>query len=419
MVADLDVNENSDIYYQGRYWNDFDVVTRRINERISGDPTRPWFEQFAKISERTFERALILNCGNGWVERELLSSGLILEAVGIDYSEDLLPQARTAAAEGGLPLTYEKVNVNTAAFPEGEFDLVVNHAAAHHIAAIDRVFRELCRMLPDDGRFVCFDYVGPHRNQYTPEAWEELWAVNRQLPASLRQDLRYPHLPTMLATDPTEAVHSELILDTFHRYFTVGELTPLGGAIAYPLLTHNTRLFRCRRSRRAVGLAGSHPRGRRPLPGPTPDSSLFAYFSGTPDKSVLDQGDRLAEWEAEEDEREQRAAANGGEYYVRGALATALIALDAEEWEHVRLSEKVETLQAQVSALESGLLYSTVKRLADAKATRRIRSNRAMAALERRARAARLRSAEHARGRAGTRRSRRSTPRLTRRRSSR
>ena len=154
MVADLDVNENSDIYYQGRYWNDFDVVTRRINERISGDPTRPWFEQFAKMSERTFERALILNCGNGWVERELLSSGLILEAVGIDYSEDLLAQARTAAAEGGLPLTYEKVNVNTAAFPEGEFDLVVNHAAAHHIAAIDRVFRELCRMLPDDGWFV-------------------------------------------------------------------------------------------------------------------------------------------------------------------------------------------------------------------------------------------------------------------------
>ena len=393
MVADLDVNENSDIYYQGRYWNDFDVVTRRINERISGDPTRPWFEQFAKISERTFERALILNCGNGWVERELLSSGLILEAVGIDYSEDLLAQARTAAAEGGLPLTYEKVNVNTAAFPEGEFDLVVNHAAAHHIAAIDRVFRELCRMLPDDGWFVCFDYVGPHRNQYTPEAWEELWAVNRQLPASLRQDLRYPHLPTMLATDPTEAVHSELILDTFHRYFTVGELTPLGGAIAYPLLTHNTRLFDAADpAEQSVWLDRILAADDRFLAG-HPDSSLFAYFSGTPDKSVLDQGDRLAEWEAEEDEREQRAAANGGEYYVRGALATALIALDAEEWEHVRLSEKVETLQAQVAALESGLLYSTIKRLADAKATRRIRSNRAMAALERRARAARLRSA--------------------------
>jgi len=393
VVAGLDVNENSDIYYQGTYWNDFAVVSRRINERISGDPTRPWYEHFAKVSERTFERALILNCGNGWVERELLSSGLILEAVGIDYSDDLLAQARRAAAEAGLPLTYEKVNVNTAAFPQGPFDLVVNHAAAHHIAAIDRVFRELCRVLPDDGWFVCFDYVGPHRNQYTPEAWEELWAVNRRLPASLRQDLRYPHLPTMLATDPTEAIHSELILDTFHRYFTVGEHTPLGGAIAYPLLTHNTRLFE------ATDAAGQSACVDRILEADDrflaahPDSSLFAYFSGTPDKSVLAQAERLSVWEAEEDERERWAAANGGEYYVRGALATALIALDTEEWEHARLSEQVETLQAQVAALESGLLYSTIKRVADAATTRRIRSNRAVAALERRARAARRRSA--------------------------
>ncbi len=388
-MADLDVNENSDIYYQGRYWNDFEVVNRRINERISGDPTRPWYEHFAKVSERTFERALILNCGNGWVERELLASGLILEAVGIDYSDDLLAQARMSAAEGGLPLSYQQVNVNTAAFPEGEFDLVVNHAAAHHIAAIDRVFRELCRKLPDDGRFVCFDYVGPHRNQYTPEAWEEAWAVNRELPASLQQDLGYPHLPTMLATDPTEAIHSELILDTFRRYFTVGELTPLGGAIAYPLLTHNTRLFEAADPAEQSACVEHILEADDRFLARHPDSSLFAYFSGTPDKAVLDQSDRLSAWTTEEDDREQRAAANGGEYYVRGALATALIALDAEEWEHGRLSEQVETLQSQVAALESGLLYSTIKRLAEAKTMRRIRSSHAVAALERTARAAR------------------------------
>ena len=37
----FEVNENSDIYYLGStYWNDLEVVQRRINERISGDPTR-------------------------------------------------------------------------------------------------------------------------------------------------------------------------------------------------------------------------------------------------------------------------------------------------------------------------------------------------------------------------------------------
>ncbi len=31
---------------------------------------------------------------------------------------------------------------------------------------LDRVFRQICRVLPEDGWFVSFDYVGPHRNQY-------------------------------------------------------------------------------------------------------------------------------------------------------------------------------------------------------------------------------------------------------------
>ncbi len=49
-MPDLDVNENSDVYYQGGYWNDFDMVVRRINERVSGDPLRTWSDHFAKPS---------------------------------------------------------------------------------------------------------------------------------------------------------------------------------------------------------------------------------------------------------------------------------------------------------------------------------------------------------------------------------
>ena len=47
---------------------------------------------------------------------------------------------------------------------------------------IDRVFREICRLLPEDGWFLSLDYVGPHRNQYTPAAWERAWSVNNELP---------------------------------------------------------------------------------------------------------------------------------------------------------------------------------------------------------------------------------------------
>ena len=46
-MPDHDVNEDSDVYYLVIYWNDYEVVRRRWNERIAGDPDRDWFEHFA------------------------------------------------------------------------------------------------------------------------------------------------------------------------------------------------------------------------------------------------------------------------------------------------------------------------------------------------------------------------------------
>ena len=386
MGESFEVNENSDVYYAGTYWNDFEVVRGRINERISGDPTRQWYHHFASTTNRTFRRALILNCGNGWVERELVENGLIAEGVGIDYSQTLLDEAATAARESGLPLIYHQANINAGAFPPGEYDLVVNHAAAHHIAAIDRVFREVCRILPVDGWFVSFDYVGPHRNQYRVDAWEEAWKLNEQLPESLRQDMVYPPLPVMLVVDPTEAIHSELILETFHRYFTEDQFTPLGGAIAYPLLTHNVRMFNTQDDVERSLWIDQILKVDDLFLAEHPDSTLFAYFAGTPRKAVLDEAGLLAEWEVEEVERERRAQENGGEYYDRGPLVTALIALDSERAASATARAQIEQLQSELDAIRASYLYTRLTRLLGSSWMRRIRANRLVATIERRVR---------------------------------
>ena len=101
MAEYSDVNEDSDVYYSGIYWNDYEVVRRRWNEWISGDPDRDWFEHFAAQSRPPFTRALVLNCGNGWVERDLVGRGHIKEAVGTDYAQDLLDQALDRGPERG------------------------------------------------------------------------------------------------------------------------------------------------------------------------------------------------------------------------------------------------------------------------------------------------------------------------------
>jgi len=117
-----------------------------------------------------------------------------------------------------------------------------------------------------------------------------------------------------------------------------------------------------------------------------PESTLFAYFAGTPKKAVLEQSDLLSEWEAEERRREQRAAERGGEYYERNPLAAALIALEEQRAETAAAQAEVGRLQTQLSDLQSSLLYSKCRQLLDSKPVRAVRRNPAVSRLEGRVR---------------------------------
>ncbi len=317
------VPTSSDVYYGAHYWNVFPEVNEYLNERATGDKSMLW-STFLKayFNGRVFERALVLNCGNGWVERHLVADGFAAEAVGIDWSEELLGQARTAAADAGLAITYERVDTNTAQFPDGPFDLVVNFAAGHHIAYLDRVFRELARLLPADGVFVSWDYVGPHRNQWTPAQWEAMWQANEALPVELRQVLHYPHIPTMMADDPTEAVHSELVLEVMARYFTLLHARMLGGAVAYPIVTMNPPFYD-----RPYDSVRSALRELLDADAAFTDedqsgNTLFAYVIAQPNATAFDDAERLGMWERDEIERESGAVQREGRYYAATAVAT-------------------------------------------------------------------------------------------------
>lgn len=309
-------------YYQSiSYWNYFEVVYRRLNRRSTGDEDVFWYQELLAAGHR-FEHALILNCGNGWVERELVRIGLVKEVVGVDISDDLLVQARCAAAELGIDAEYIKIDVNVDPMPAGDFDLIVNHAASHHISAIDRVTRQLADRLTPDGLFVNWDYIGPHRNQYTAQQWEAAQLVNAELPTELRQEMRYPDMNTMLAVDPTEAVHSELIISTLERYFDIVTFRPLGGAVGYLLLTHNLPFYAQPVEAVEDWVNFVMDADERFLES-NPDQSLFAYFIARR-KSVAPSTADLKAWTAAEESREGTAVSTGGEYYPRTTLATVL-----------------------------------------------------------------------------------------------
>ena len=314
-MSDATVNADSSVYYQSGYWNDLLQVRQYLNRRATDDPDTDWWHYVVNWRGRPFAKALILNCGNGWVERDLIRSGMVKEAVGIDFIDDLLDTARDEAGKEELPLRYYQMDTNSAQFSEDGYDLVVNFAAGHHIARLDRVFRRLAELLADDGVLVSWDYVGPHRNQYSTAQWEAAWQANQQLPEAFRQDMNYPHLPTMLVTDPTEAIHSELIVSTMRRYFDTVHARTLGGAVGYPLLTFN-KAIQSRDPADVTDVVGTILDADAAYTDRDPESNtLFAYLITQPNKAALTNSTQLAEWEREEDEREAAAERDGGRYY--------------------------------------------------------------------------------------------------------
>jgi len=370
------IAEDSSVYYGGGYWNDLPQVREYIEGRSTNKPapTR-WFHHLKQVhGDQPFTKALILNCGNGWVERDLLREGIALEAVGIDISEDLLDQARKEAADSGLNARYYARDINTADLPEDGYDLVVNFAAAHHIAYIDKVFRRVAEVLPEDGVFVSVDYVGPHRNQYGYEQWEAASHLNASLPEEYRSAFSYPHLPTMLAGDPTEAIHSELILETTRRYFRLDELNPVGGGLAYLVLSHNAGLHADPEApaqdaiiRQVLAADAAWTEDHEPM---------FVFFRGSPDKKVLERTDELAEWSRVEEEREQRAAGNGGEYYPLSLLQELTQELETLRLHNAHLTADLQTATTEL-AKPTSLRKAAVNSL-DARAPKAARALRAV-----------------------------------------
>jgi SAM-dependent methyltransferase len=312
--------ESYDYYHKLVTWLSFDPIRRALNQTISGHPEKTWVDH-VREGYAPFEHCLSVNCGNGWVERDLFCKGLVRSVTGTDISESVLQQANTAARAIQLPASYLRLDINRDPLPRDSIDLVLNYAAMHHVTRIDWVMRQICDLLPEEGLFVSFDYTGPHRNQYAYEDWSRIIEFNQKQPEQLRNtNLAYPHLPTMLAVDPSEAVHSELIMEHARRYFFVERCVRLGGVFAYQLMHDHSNLDRLQHTPEGKALVEEILRIDTALTEKSPDSSLFTFLLMRPNKSVLEDHTQLSQWTSQEEDRELRASLNGGLYYPKTGL---------------------------------------------------------------------------------------------------
>lgn len=313
MSQDTVVNVNSDIYYRGQCWNDFPPVLEYMSENFTGDKNKWWVQDFLeRFCQTSFEHGLVLNCGNGWVERELIDKGAVTKVTAFDYSLDLLKKAKTE--RGKRSIFYFLSDVYRVDFKENQFDQIINVASLHHVRYINRICRILSKSLKKDGLFVNFDYIGPHRNQYSKKQWHHIKRVNQSLPDLIKKNpLRKPHLPTLLVSDPSEAIHSELIIETVSKYFDLLERHDTGGGIAYELLTHNEKHQHLPKNELNVYIPKILKIDKElTIQGIVP--SLFSYFLAKPNKKILDDKSLLAKLQSIEDVREQKSRKRKGVY---------------------------------------------------------------------------------------------------------
>jgi ubiquinone/menaquinone biosynthesis C-methylase UbiE len=307
------VNDNSQVYYHGQYWNDFQRVLEYMCENFTGDKNKWWVQDFKeRFCQKPFEHGLVLNCGNGWVEREFIDIGMVKRITAFDYSMDLLRIAENERGE--RPISYFQTDVNRIDFGENQFDLIINVASLHHVQYINRFCRIMCSTIKENGILVNFDYIGPHRNQYPFKQWYHINRVNRSLPDFIKKSpIIKPHLPTMVFEDPTEAIHSELIIESVSRYFEIFERHDTGGGIAYELLTHNPKLKDVPADEldfyldKILTLDKEYTDLKRVPP-------LFSYFLAKPKKNILSDAINLGNYQKIEDLREEKASRRHGVY---------------------------------------------------------------------------------------------------------
>jgi SAM-dependent methyltransferase len=215
-----------------------EVVRRYINSSVTGSPDLWPIEWLRSRVPSPFAAALSLGCGEGALERDLLSKRLCTHILGIDISSEALALAREKAkASGSTGAEYRQGDLNKLDLPAASFDAAFFHQSLHHVEDLDSCLSATISALRP-GALVYFDeYVGPSRADWSMTLIQEASEIFERLPAAVRRSRRLK-LPVDWR-DPTEAVRSAEILEAVSLHFRITYRRDYGGnflSVIYPHL---------------------------------------------------------------------------------------------------------------------------------------------------------------------------------------
>jgi len=221
-----------------RTWAHEAVVRRAINRRISGaEDVWPvdWFAR--ELVSSPFARSLSLGCGDGALERDLMSKGLCESILGVDISERALELARDKARLAGYStVEYATADLDRLSLAPNSYDAVFAHQSLHHVRELETCLEQVAAALRPAGVLYLDEYVGPSRHQWSKQLLAAADEVYGTLPQAVRRR-RHLQLPVDWQ-DPSEAVRSSEILPLVEAGFSVRERRDYGGNLLSVIHPH-------------------------------------------------------------------------------------------------------------------------------------------------------------------------------------
>ena len=117
---------------------------------------------------------LDVGCGPGNIALKIAQRCPGLSVVGLDYSLNMVQEARRSAAEAGVEsrTLFQQGSAAELPFADGTFDIVISNSVLHHLADPLKVFREMLRVAKPEGTILVRDLCRPSRLAYP---WHVRW----------------------------------------------------------------------------------------------------------------------------------------------------------------------------------------------------------------------------------------------------
>lgn len=218
------------------------AIAKRLTGSLEGNPLDLVAQRFFRPAARNM---LALGSGMAFVEQWLVECGYVEHVLAFESSSVAATAAKQRIAQAGLAAQIElrTDDVMAAGLRPGHFDVVFVQAAIHHFFNIEEMFVLMHSVLKRGGLLVYDEYIGPDHHMYEPDVMALMDEVNACLAPGYRWDVlrhetreRVPRatLEWMTEMDPSEGVHSSMILPLTYKYFDIEYRGDFGGAFMRP-----------------------------------------------------------------------------------------------------------------------------------------------------------------------------------------